>query len=201
MTRVDWSPIWISLATSAHGNSVHARCRAGRGSVAGAPHAGPVMALVDGIFLLPLVLPPTVVGFFLSVAFRAQRPPRQDPASFRRDDRFLLAGDRDRGRRRGVPLDVPHGARRARAGGSAILCRRRERSALPNGASFARSRCLWRGPACLRARSSPSRGRSGEFGATLMLAGNIPGQDGHDTHRDLFRGGSRTISARRWPGA
>ena len=35
----------------------------------------------------------------------------------------------------------------------------------------------------------------GEFGATLMLAGNIPGQNRNDSDRDLFRGGSRRDDA------
>lgn len=36
--------------------------------------AGPAMALVDGIFLLPLVLPPTVVGFLLLLLFGRNGP-------------------------------------------------------------------------------------------------------------------------------
>jgi molybdate transport system permease protein len=61
---MDWSPIWISLATSITATAITL--------VAGLSAAvwrerrgGPAMPLVDGIFLLPLVLPPTVVGFFL----------------------------------------------------------------------------------------------------------------------------------------
>ncbi len=61
---MNWSPIWISLATSLTATAITL--------VAGLSAAvwrerrtGPAMPLVDGIFLLPLVLPPTVVGFFL----------------------------------------------------------------------------------------------------------------------------------------
>jgi molybdate transport system permease protein len=65
---MDWSPLWISLATSITATLITlilglsaAAWRQGR--------RGPGMALVDGIFLLPLVLPPTVVGFFLLLLF------------------------------------------------------------------------------------------------------------------------------------
>lgn len=61
---MDWSPVWISLATSVTATAIT--------MVAGLAaaiwregHKGPAMAVVDGVFLLPLVLPPTVVGFFL----------------------------------------------------------------------------------------------------------------------------------------
>jgi molybdate transport system permease protein len=37
-------------------------------------YTGPAMALVDGIFLLPLVLPPTVVGFLLLLLFGRNGP-------------------------------------------------------------------------------------------------------------------------------
>ena len=61
---MDWSPLWISLATSITATALTfvlglaaAAWRENR--------AGLAAALIDGIFLLPLVLPPTVVGFFL----------------------------------------------------------------------------------------------------------------------------------------
>jgi molybdate transport system permease protein len=60
----DWSPLWISLETSITATLITL--------VAGLAAAtwrerrkGAATALVDGICLLPLVLPPTVVGFFL----------------------------------------------------------------------------------------------------------------------------------------
>lgn len=64
MTTIDWSPIWISLATSATATAI--TLVAGLGAAIwreGRKSAG--MAVIDGVFLLPLVLPPTVVGFFL----------------------------------------------------------------------------------------------------------------------------------------
>jgi molybdate transport system permease protein len=70
---IDWSPLWISLETSVAATLVT--------FVAGLATAvwrqrrtGFVSALVDGICLLPLVLPPTVVGFFLLLLFGRNGP-------------------------------------------------------------------------------------------------------------------------------
>jgi molybdate transport system permease protein len=70
---MDLSPLWISLATSVTATAIT--------FVAGLAAAvwrerrtGPTMALVDGIFLLPLVLPPTVVGFLLLLLFGRNGP-------------------------------------------------------------------------------------------------------------------------------
>ena len=70
---MDWSPLWISIATSVTATVVTlflglaaAAWREGR--------KGPAMALVDGVFLLPLVLPPTVVGFLLLLLFGRNGP-------------------------------------------------------------------------------------------------------------------------------
>ena len=70
---MDWSPLWISLATSF--------CATGITMVAGLAAAvwrerrrAPAIAVVDAIFLLPLVLPPTVVGFLLLLLFGRNGP-------------------------------------------------------------------------------------------------------------------------------
>ena len=70
---MDWSPLWISLATSVTATVITLFL----GLAAAAWHEGrkgPAMALVDGIFLLPLVLPPTVVGFLLLLLFGRNGP-------------------------------------------------------------------------------------------------------------------------------
>src|SRR6201998_2423548 len=70
---MDWSPLWISLATSVTATVVTLIV----GLAAAAwreSRRGPAMALVDGIFLLPLVLPPTVVGFLLLLLFGRNGP-------------------------------------------------------------------------------------------------------------------------------
>jgi molybdate transport system permease protein len=70
---VEWSPIWISLGTSLTATAITAV--AGLAAAAWRERrGGPVIAFVDGIFLLPLVLPPTVVGFLLLLLFGRNGP-------------------------------------------------------------------------------------------------------------------------------
>jgi molybdate transport system permease protein len=70
---MDLSPLWISLATSVTATAI--TFVAGlAAAVWRERHTGPTMALVDGIFLLPLVLPPTVVGFLLLLLFGRNGP-------------------------------------------------------------------------------------------------------------------------------
>jgi molybdate transport system permease protein len=70
---MDWSPLWISIATSVVATAITLVI-----GVAAAAwrerRRGPMAVLVDAIFLLPLVLPPTVVGFFLLVVFGRRSP-------------------------------------------------------------------------------------------------------------------------------
>ncbi len=70
---MDLSPLWISLATSVTATAI--TFVAGLGAAVWRErYASPAMALVDGIFLLPLVLPPTVVGFLLLLLFGRNGP-------------------------------------------------------------------------------------------------------------------------------
>ena len=70
---MEWSPFWISLATSLTATTI--TLVVGLAAAAWrARRTGPVLALVDGVFLLPLVLPPTVVGFLLLLLFGRQGP-------------------------------------------------------------------------------------------------------------------------------
>lgn len=65
---MDWSPLWISLATSITATAI--TLAAGLAAALWRERrTNPAMALIDGIFLLPLVLPPTVVGFLLLLLF------------------------------------------------------------------------------------------------------------------------------------
>lgn len=69
---MEWSPLWISLKTSI--------CATGITFVLGIGMAYLVMKLkrgrllIDGILTLPLVLPPTVLGFLLLVVFGQNSP-------------------------------------------------------------------------------------------------------------------------------
>jgi len=72
-TPIDWSPLRISLETSVTATLI--TLVVGLAAAAWRQRrAGPAMALVDGICLLPLVLPPTVVGFFLLLLFGRNGP-------------------------------------------------------------------------------------------------------------------------------
>jgi molybdate transport system permease protein len=70
---MDWSPLWISLATSVTATVL--TFVAGLAAAAWRERrSGMGAALVDGMFLLPLILPPTVVGFFLLLLFGRNGP-------------------------------------------------------------------------------------------------------------------------------
>jgi molybdate transport system permease protein len=64
----DLSPLWISLKT-ATAATVLAFALGLAAALFMRRYRGRFRSLVDGIFLLPLVLPPTVVGFFLMLLF------------------------------------------------------------------------------------------------------------------------------------
>jgi molybdate ABC transporter permease protein len=73
VTPSDFSPLWISLKTSIAATAITfavglaaARLMSG--------WQGRLRGLVDGILTLPLVLPPTVAGFFLLLLFGRQSP-------------------------------------------------------------------------------------------------------------------------------
>ena len=73
LKNLDWSPLYISLKTGIAATII---C-----FFAGIFTAEKVMklppakkALADGILTMPLVLPPTVVGFFLLLLFSRRRP-------------------------------------------------------------------------------------------------------------------------------
>jgi len=70
---MDWSPLRISVATSVSATFI--TLITGLAAAAWRERRkAPAMAVVDGIFLLPLVLPPTVVGFFLLLIFGRNGP-------------------------------------------------------------------------------------------------------------------------------
>ncbi len=174
MTRVDWSPIWISLAASATATLftliVGLAAAAWR-----VRRSGPVMAFVDGIFLLPLILPPTVVGFFLLLLFGRNGPLGKLLLRFGATVVFSWPATVIAAAVVAFPLMYltaraaleqidPHFLQVARTLGASEWRVFRE-VALP---------LAWPG---VIAGTILSFARAlGEFGATLMLAGNIPGK-------------------------
>ncbi|HFL3770074.1 TPA: molybdate ABC transporter permease subunit, partial [Clostridioides difficile] len=60
----DWSPLWISLKTSILSTIITFVIGIFVSYIM-ANYRGKWKGLIDGLFTLPLILPPTVVGFFL----------------------------------------------------------------------------------------------------------------------------------------
>ncbi len=144
------------------------------GGVARAAH-GPAMALVDGIFLLPLVLPPTVVGFFLLLFFGRNGPLGKLLLHFGATVVFSWPATVIAAAVVAFPLMYltaraaleqvdPHFLQAARTLGASEWRVFRE-VALP---------LAW--PGVLAGTILSFARALGEFGATLMLAGNIPGK-------------------------
>lgn len=70
---VDLSPVWLSVETSVTATIITLLLGTAT-AVWRANRRGPGPAFLDGIFLLPLVLPPTVVGFILLLIFGRNGP-------------------------------------------------------------------------------------------------------------------------------
>jgi molybdate transport system permease protein len=171
---MDWSPLWISLATSLTATVV--TLLAGLAAAAWRQRRrGPAIALVDGIFLLPLVLPPTVVGFLLLLLFGRNGPLGN----------FLLKIDAS------IVFSWPATVIAAAVVAFPLMYLT-ARSALEQVDShfLEAARTLgaseWRvfrevalplaWPGVLAGTILSFARALGEFGATLMLAGNIPGK-------------------------
>lgn len=73
LSKLDWSPLWISFKTGVVATSI---CFVLGVCVAWwvLQQRGIVRAIADGFLTLPLVLPPTVAGFFLLLLFSLRRP-------------------------------------------------------------------------------------------------------------------------------
>ncbi len=73
LQNLDWSPLWISLKTGVVATvlSFFLGILAARAVVRMKPG---MKAVADGILTLPMVLPPTVAGFFLLLIFSLRRP-------------------------------------------------------------------------------------------------------------------------------
>ena len=142
-----------------------------------ARHRFPGRELLDSILLLPMVLPPTVLGYYLLVLIGRrgwlggwlERELRHPPD-------LHLAGRRARRRGGRLSLRLQVGARRLRDGRCAVRSRRRKVLGLGAAAIFFRVTLplAWRG---ILAGALLAFARAlGEFGATLMVAGSIPGK-------------------------
>src|ERR1700733_1374739 len=171
---MDWSPLLISLATSLTATAV--TLVAGLAAAAWRQNrAGAGAALVDGIFILPLVLPPTVVGFLLLLLFGRNGPLGQLFLKFDATIVFSWPATVIAATVVAFPLMYltaraaleqvePSLLQAARTLGASEWRVFRE-VALP---------LAW--PGVLAGTILSFARALGEFGATLMLAGNIPGR-------------------------
>ena len=171
---MDWSPLWISLATSLTATAV--TLIAGlAAAVWRERHPGPMMALVDGFFLLPLVLPPTVVGFLLLLLLGRNGPVGKILLRLGATVVFSWPATVIAAAVVAFPLMYltaraaleqvdPHYLQAARTLGASEWRVFRE-IALP---------LAW--PGVLAGTILSFARALGEFGATLLLAGNIPGK-------------------------
>jgi molybdate transport system permease protein len=171
---MDWSPLLISLATSLAATAI--TLVAGLAAAAWRQNrAGAGAALIDGIFILPLVLPPTVVGFLLLLLFGRNGPVGKLLLQFGATVVFSWPATVIAATVVSFPLMYitaraaleqvdPHLLQAARTLGASEARIFRE-VALP---------LAW--PGVLAGTILSFARALGEFGATLMLAGNIPGK-------------------------
>ena len=133
--------------------------------------------LVDAALTLPMVMPPTVLGYYLLVLIGSQGPIGAWLLQHLRHPPDLhLAGRGDRGDGRVLPAGLQGGARGLRDASIRSSRTRRARWASAKLAVFFRVSLplAWRG---ILAGLLLSFARAlGEFGATLMVAGSIPGK-------------------------
>jgi molybdate transport system permease protein len=171
---VDWSPLWISLKTTLMATLITFFLGiAAAHWMVGTQSKG--KELIDGLFTSPLVLPPTVVGFLLLLLFGANSPIGKFlkllgitiifswPATVIAATvvAFPLMYQTARGAFEQIDTNVLNAARTLGASEWRIFWQVILPLAWPGllaGTILAFARAL------------------GEFGATLMLAGNIPGQ-------------------------
>lgn len=171
---MDWSPVWISLATSITATVI--TMVVGLAAAAWRERrSGPAVALIDGLFLLPLVFPPTAVGFFLLLLLGRNGPLGKLLLHFGATVVFSWPATVIAATVVSFPLMYltaraaleqvdPHFLQVARTLGVSEWRVFRE-IALP---------LAWPG---ILAGTILSFARAlGEFGATLMIAGNIPGK-------------------------
>ena len=172
---MDWTALWLSLRLAGWTVVVllPVAILAGR-FLAGRSFAG--KGLVEGLVMLPLVLPPTVFGFYLLVAFGRTSPVgalwealfgHQLVFSF---EGLLVAS---------VIFNLPFAIQPAQRGFEAVPAEVREAAACC-GMSPARS--LWRvelplaWPGVMTAMVLTFAHTLGEFGIVLMVGGSIPGE-------------------------
>lgn len=170
----DLSPIWISLATSLTATAITFVV----GIAAAAwreRRSGPMFALLDGIFLLPLVLPPTVVGFLLLLLFGRNGPFGRILLKLGTTIVFSWPATVIAAAVVSFPLMYVT-ARAALAQVDPELMNAARTLGASEWRAFRRVAMPLAAPGILAGMILSFARAFGEFGATLMLAGDIPGR-------------------------
>jgi molybdate transport system permease protein len=172
LQRIDWPPLLLSLKVASLATLL--------ASIAGialgwlfARRRFPGSAIVEAACMLPLVLPPTVIGYDSDRRGPAQRARQLAPCTVRLHVRVQLA-------RRGARVDDRGAAagaevRKRRVRGRRPLARAAARTLRQSPFStFVRVTLPLAWPAILAGALLAFARAMGEFGATLMIAGDIP---------------------------
>lgn len=171
---VDFTPLWISIKTA--GLATIATFIIG---IAAAywmlGYCGRWKSLIEGIFVTPLILPPTVVGFLLLLLFGKHGPLGKLTAQFN----FTIVFTWYAAAIAATVVSFPLMYKTALGAFEQV-----DRSLLQVAQTLGASRgyVFWRIllplsiPGILAGTTLAFARSLGEFGATLMLAGNIPGQ-------------------------
>lgn len=177
LEELDWSPLFISLKTGVVATfiSFFLGIFAARKVVKASPGK---KAVIDGILTLPMVLPPTVAGFFLLLLFSRRRPLGEflfEEFDFKVVQTWLgcvIAA---------TVIAFPLMYRNARAAMEQI-----DANLVYAGRTLGMSdvKIFWEvivptaGPGIASGTILTFARALGEYGATSMLAGNIPGKTG-----------------------
>lgn len=177
LKELDWSPLAITLKTGAVATviSFFLGIYAAR-KVVKASHG--VKAVIDGILTLPMVLPPTVAGFFLLLLFSRRRPLGEflfEEFGFKVVQTWLgciIAA---------TVIAFPLMYRNARAAMEQVdvnLIYAARTLGMPEYLIFWKVIIPAAGPGIASGTILTFARALGEYGATSMLAGNIPGKTG-----------------------
>lgn len=177
LQELDWSPLYISIKTGVVATifSFFLGIFAARGVLKAGQKA---KAVIDGILTLPMVLPPTVAGFFLLLLFSKRRPigmfldMQLNIQVVQSWLGCVIAA---------TVIAFPLMYRNARAAFEQV-----DVNLIYAGRTLGMSewRIFWKvvmpaaGPGILSGTILTFARAMGEYGATSMLAGNIPGKTG-----------------------
>lgn len=177
LRELDWSPLYISLKTGVVATiiSFFLGIFAARKVVKAGPR---VKAIADGILTLPMVLPPTVAGFFLLLLFSRRRPlgiflfENFDIKAVQTWLGCIIAA---------TVIAFPLMYRNARAAFELVdvnLIYAARTLGMGEVEIFWKVAVPAAGPGILSGTILTFARAMGEYGATSMLAGNIPGKTG-----------------------